>query len=170
MKPTYRMQFKRRRLGKTDYKNRLKLLLSKKPRLVVRKSLKHIRVQIVDFDKIGDKTVLSVCSSALKKFGWNFSCDNTPAAYLTGLMIGKNAKKKGIKEAVLDTGVYVSTTGSRIYAAAKGAVDGGLNVNVGEEVLPTEERIKGTHIASYLEKYKNMPEEFEKVKQKILGD
>ncbi len=169
LKPTYRMPFKRRRIGKTDYKKRLRMLTSKKSRLVVRKSLKYISAQIVNFDKVGDKTVLSVKSDMLKKFGWNFACDNTPAAYLTGLLIGKNAKKKGINEAVLDAGLYVSSVGSRVYAVAKGAVDGGLKVVVGEEVMPSEERIKGTHIAGYLEKFKNMPEEFEKVKQKILG-
>jgi large subunit ribosomal protein L18 len=38
--PTYKMPFRRRREGKTNYTKRLKLLLSRKPRLVVRKSLK----------------------------------------------------------------------------------------------------------------------------------
>ena len=41
--------FKRKRLGITDYKKRLSLLLSNKPRLVIRKSLKHINVQIIEY-------------------------------------------------------------------------------------------------------------------------
>jgi len=164
------MPFKRRRLGKTDYKKRLKLLLSKKPRLVVRKSLKYICIQIVEFAKVGDKTLIAASSEELKKLGWKFAYDNLPAAYLTGLLIGKKAVKKGIKEVVLDISLYPSTAGSKIYAVVKGAIDAGLKVPVEEKVLPKEERIKGLHIASYLEKFKNLPEEFEKTKKKILGE
>jgi large subunit ribosomal protein L18 len=163
------MPFKRRRLGKTDYNRRLKLLLSKKPRLVVRKSLKYIIAQIVEFDKKGDKVMLSVNSKQLKKLGWNFACDNLPAAYLTGLMIGKLSKEKKIPEAILDSGLYPSTKGSKVYATVKGTIDGGLTVPITEEILPTEDRISGKHIASYNENMKNLPEEFEKMKKKILG-
>ena len=169
LSPIYKMPFKRRREGKTDYNKRLKLLSSKRLRLVVRKSLKYIRIQIVDFDVKGDKTLLSVNSKQLKKHGWNFAADNLPAAYLTGLMMGKLAKEKKIPEAILDSGLYPSTKGSKVYAAVKGAIDGGLNVPVTEDILPPEERISGKHIASYKEKMKNLPEEFEKTKKKILG-
>lgn len=170
LSPIYRMPFKRRRLGKTDYRRRLKLLLSKKPRLVIRKSLKYITAQIVEFDKRGDKVLFTVNSKKLKKFGWNFACDNLPAAYLTGLMIGKIAKERKISEAILDSGLYSSTRGSRVYATVKGAIESGLKIPVSEEVLPSEERIVGKHIAEYKDKMKNLPEEFEKVKQKILGE
>jgi large subunit ribosomal protein L18 len=169
LKPTYKMPFKRRRLGKTDYKKRLKLLLSKKPRLVVRKSLKYVQAQIVEFSKEGDKTLVSANSKELKKFGWKFSCDNLPAAYLTGLLIGKKALEKGIKEAILDTGLHASTKENRIYAVVKGALNTGLKVPVDESVLPTEDRIKGLHIANYLEKFKLLPESFEEVRKKIGG-
>jgi large subunit ribosomal protein L18 len=167
--PTYLMPFKRRRRGKTDYRRRLRLLLSKKPRLVVRRSLKYMYAQVLVFDQKGDKTLAAVSSRALKKLGWKFACDNLPAAYLTGLMIGKLSVEKGINEAVLDAGLYSSTKGSRIYAVVKGAIDAGLKVPVSEKVLPTEERIAGKHIAAYLEKFKNMPEEFERIKNSILG-
>ncbi|MCS7106173.1 MAG: 50S ribosomal protein L18 [Candidatus Aenigmarchaeota archaeon] len=170
LKPTYKMPFRRRREGKTDYKRRLKILLSKKPRLVVRKSLKYIRAHVVEFDKKGDKTVAFAFSKELKKFGWNYACDNLPASYLTGLLLGRKALEKGIKEVVLDIGLSPSTKGSRIYACVKGALDAGLKVKVSQEVLPSEERIKGMHIAKYLEKFKNIPEDFEKVRKKILGE
>ena len=98
--PTYKMPFKRRRLGKTDYQQRLQLLTSQKPRLVVRKSLNYISAQIVQFDLKGDKTLLSANSRALKKLGWNFSCDNLPAAYLTGLALGKIAKQNKMEEEI----------------------------------------------------------------------
>ena len=143
LSPTFKMPFRRRREGKTNYKKRLKLLLSKKPRLVVRKSLKYIRAQIVEFDKKGDKTLASAFSRELKKLGWKYACDNLPAAYLTGLLIGKRALEKGISEAVLDMGLYPSTKGSRIYACVKGALDAGLKIPCSEDVLPSEERIKG---------------------------
>ncbi|MEM5790957.1 MAG: 50S ribosomal protein L18 [Candidatus Aenigmatarchaeota archaeon] len=161
--PTYRIQFKRRREGKTDYKRRLKLLSSKKPRLVVRKSLKYIRAQIIEFDKKGDKTIASAFSKELEKFGWKYSFKNLPASYLTGLLIGKRAIEKGVKEAILDIGLYPSTKGSKIYACGKGALDAGLKIPIKEEILPSEERIKGEHIV------KDLPKTFEEIKKKILG-
>ena len=47
-KKTYTVPFRRKREGKTNYKKRLGLLKSKSLRLVVRKSNKHILVQLVD--------------------------------------------------------------------------------------------------------------------------
>ena len=105
----------------------------------------------------------------LKKFGWNYSFKNTPAAYLTGLLIGKMAAKKNIKEAILDIGLHSPTKGSKVFAVAKGAIDAGLKIPMSESVVPSEDRIKGEHIASYLQKFKNLPEKLEEVKQKILG-
>ena len=165
LSPTYKMPFRRRREGKTDYKKRLKLLLSKKPRLVVRRSLKYIIAQIIEFDPKGDKTLVAASSKELKKLGWNFACDNLPAAYLTGLLIAKKAKGK-VKEAILDTGLYRSIKGNRIYAVVKGAIDGGLNVPVDEQMFPNEDRIRGKHI----QKFKDLPEVFGKIKEKILGE
>jgi len=156
------MQFKRRRLGKTDYQRRLKLLSSDKPRLVVRRSLNYITVQIVKSDKKGDNILAGITSKQLKKYNWKFACDNLPAAYLTGLLIGKLSEKK-IKEAILDSGLYQSTKGNRIYAVVKGAKDAGLNISVSEDVLPNEDRIKGKHISDDVEK------EFENVRKKILS-
>ena len=163
------MQFKRRQEGKTDYKNRLELLKSDKPRLVARKSLNYITAQIVAFDKKGDKTILSANSRQLKKIGWNFACDNLPAAYLTGLALGKQAVKNKIEEVILDAGLYRTTKGNRIFAVAKGAIDAGLKINMSEEVLPSTDRISGKHIAAYQSKFKDLPATFEKIKSQILG-
>jgi len=178
------MPFKRRLEGKTDYRKRLKLLLSKKPRLVVRVSNKHVRAQIIEFDPKGDKTLVSATSEELKKFGWNASTKNLPACYLVGLLAGKRALKKKIKEAVLDIGLRRSTKGSRVYAVLKGALDAGLSVPHSEEILPPEDRITGQHIVEYAEKLKGdknrfkkqfskfkpeeLPEMFKKVKEKIM--
>jgi large subunit ribosomal protein L18 len=167
-KPTCKMPFRRRREGKTDYRLRLVLLKSNKPRLVVRRSLNYITAQIVEYHEVGDKTVASASSRQLEGMGWNFAADNTPAAYLTGLLIAKKAAEKGIKSAILDGGLYKSSKGSRIYAVVKGAIDGGLNVPVDEEVLPTKERLNGSHIAA-TGKFKGITEKFEKTKEAILG-
>jgi len=169
LKPTHKMQFRRRRESTTDYKKRLALLKSGKPRLVVRKSLKYIRAQIIGYDKSGDKTVASVVSNELRGLGWKFACDNLPAAYLTGMLIAKKAASKKITEVVLDSGLYTSTKGSRVYAVVKGASDAGLKVPHKADMLPAEDRISGKHIASHNKKFSEMPAEFEKIKQKIMS-
>ena len=168
LSPRYRMPFRRTREGKTDFQNRLQLLKSKNPRLVVRRSLNYITAQIVGFDRKGDKVLLAAYSKQLKKLGWKFACDNTPAAYLTGLAIGAQAVKNNIKEVNLDSGLYTSTKGNRIYAVVKGARDAGLNVPATEEIFPSADRISGKHIAPN-EKFKELPSTFEKIKQTILG-
>ena len=57
--PRYRVPFRRRREGKTNYHKRLALLKSGKPRLVVRKTLNHHVAQIVLYDPKGDRTIVS---------------------------------------------------------------------------------------------------------------
>jgi large subunit ribosomal protein L18 len=167
IKPTRKMQFRRRREGKTDYNKRLSLLKSGKPRIVVRKSLSYITAQIVGYDEKGDKTLAGVNSKVLKDKGWTFACNNIPASYLAGLMLGKIAKEKGIKEAILDIGLYTSTKGAKIYAAVKGVNDAGVYVPFDESVAPSEERITGEHISSYSDKFKDMPKKFKEVKAVI---
>ena len=183
--------FRRRREGKTDYRKRLKLLLSNKPRVVIRKSLKNIVVQITEYDDKGDKVVVSTSSKELeKKYKWKINKGNIPSAYLTGLIAGKKAIAKGLKDVIPDIGIARSTKGSRIYAALKGVIDAGLNVPCSQDVLPLQESLNGYSIAKYAsslkkeneEKYKKMfayylknkkkPEElpkyFEDAKRKIM--
>jgi large subunit ribosomal protein L18 len=159
-----RMQHKRRGLQKTDYKKRLALIKSNKPRLVVRRRLDNMSVQVVNFKNSGDATAASAFSAELAKLGWKGGNGNIPAAYLTGLLAGTRAVQAGIKEAVLDIGLQTNTKGSRIYAALKGAVDAGLSVPHSGEILPSEDRISGKHIQSR----KNIDKEFAEVKEKIL--
>ncbi len=161
-----RMFHKRRRLQKTNYKKRLALLKSGVPRLVVRKSLDNIRVQIIGFEVSGDKTMASAFSAELGGFGWKSGLGNLPAAYLTGLLAGTRAKKAGVKKTVFDLGLQTSTKGSRIYAAVKGAIDAGLSVPHSKEILPSEERISGKHIQDR----KNIEKEFTETKEKILKE
>jgi len=154
------LKFKRRLEEKTNYRKRLGLLKSGKARLVIRKSLSNIMVQIVKYNPKGDETVATAVSMDLKKMGWNRT-GNVPAAYLTGLMAGKMAKEKKVEEAVLDLGLQTSTKGSRIYAALKGVVDAGVSVPHSEEILPSSDRIEGKHISEEVAK------QFQEVKKKI---
>jgi large subunit ribosomal protein L18 len=156
------IKFKRRREDKTNYRKRLALLKSDKTRVVVRKSLSNITIQFVNFINNCDQTVSATTSVELKKLGWTRT-GNVPAAYLTGLIAGKKAKDKKIDEAILDLGLQSKTKGSRLYAALKGVVDAGVNVPHSEEILPSEDRIKGKHISKEVEK------QFEEVKKKIVG-
>ena len=162
MKKNYLTPFKRRRENKTNYRKRLALLKSKKTRLVIRRSLSNISVQFINFVPSGDQTIAEANSTELKKLGW-IRTGNVPASYLTGLLAGKKAKNKKIEEAVLDMCLQISTKGSRIYAALKGVLDSGIKVPCSEEILPSEDRIKGRHISKDLEK------QFEEVKNKIVG-
>ena len=156
--------FKRKKLGKTDYRKRLRLLLANKPRLVVRKSLKNILGQIVEYGDKGDKVILSAHSSELKKYGWEGNKGNIPSSYLVGLLVGTKAKKKDIKELILDMGLQNSVKGSRIYALLKGCIDAGLNIPHSKDILPIEDRIKGKHIEKF------DANKFEEVKNKIMGE
>jgi len=147
-------KLKRRRMKKTDYYQRLELLKSGKLRLVVRKSLNNMLAQIVKYDPKGDKILISAMTKELRKYGW-LGGNNVPAAYLTGLLIGYKAKRLGIKEAILDIGLHRSTKGCKIYALVKGCLDAGLHIPVGEEMIPSEDRILGKHIEEYAKILKN---------------
>jgi len=100
----------------------------------------------------GDKILVAACSKELEKLGWKASNQNTSAAFLTGLLLGKRALTAGVKEAILDIGLRRPSAGARVFAVLKGAVDAGLQVPHDEAVLPSEERIKGEHIALYAKK------------------
>ncbi|MFH2019806.1 MAG: 50S ribosomal protein L18 [archaeon] len=185
-KQIYTMPFRRKREGKTNYKKRLALLKSRKLRLVVRRSNKHIIAQLIKYSDEGDIILHTVHSKSLAKFGWEMNTGNIPSAYLVGLVLGKIAKGS---EAILDLGLQTPVPGSRLYAVSKGAIDGGLIVTYSEKSLPSKERITGKHIADYASKIKNeekfqkifsgyikgkkepekFQEYFEKTKQKILS-
>lgn len=187
-KPT--MEYRRKREGKTDYKARLRILASKKPRMVVRRSLKNTLIQIVEYDERGDRIVASARTTELSKYGWKGGTSNTPAAYLCGLVLGKKALAKKITEAIADIGQHSSVKGGVLYAAIKGAIDAGMKINCAKEMFPSEERITGEHIEKYAKKIKEntsayerqfgdyikrglLPEQlshhFKEVKTKIIG-
>ena len=153
---------RRRRSQKTDFRQRLALVRSGIPRLVIRRSLNNMLCQIIQYGKNGDTVLLAAHSGELKAFGWVISTGNLSAAYLTGLLCATKAKKAGITDAILDAGLARSTKGSRLYAALKGCVDGGLQVPYGTDILPTEDRITGKHIEAYAKLLKTNKDAYEK--------
>ena len=161
------MPFRRRREGRTNYHVRYKLILSKKPRVVVRKSNANTTLQLVIAEQKGDKTLLTVNSRELKNFGFTASLGNLPAAYLTGLLFGKKMLALGIVEGIADIGLHASTQGNRIYAAIRGVVDAGVDVPHGSEIFPDDGRIRGEHIKKYTGS--DIVAQFEAAKEKILG-
>ncbi|MFN3383356.1 MAG: 50S ribosomal protein L18 [Archaeoglobaceae archaeon] len=164
--PRYKVPNRRRREGRTNYRKRLKLLLSKKPRLVVRITNQRVIAQIVEYKPEGDRVIVAIDSAKLCELGWKGDLNNTPAAYLTGLLIGKKALEAGVKEAILDIGLRSPTKGSRVFAVLRGAVEAGLNVPHSEEVVPDDERVLGKHVAEF---YKEHPERFSEYEKRGLS-
>ena len=187
--PRYRVPLKRRRENKTNYHKRKVMVLTKTPRLVIRRSQKYITLQIIEALPQGDQTLLATTSKKLGKYGWKSPSGNIPAAYLTGVMIGQQAQSKGINAVIPDIGLRRASPGSRVFAVIKGARDAGLNVPCGE-MMPDDLRITGQHIASYADtllqtspieyeqrfshyisagiKPQELPTQVEKVKAKII--
>jgi len=163
---TRTISLRRKREGKTNYKQRLAFLKGEEPRLVVRKSLHHLQAQLIEYVPEGDKVLVTAHTKELKAHGYSQSTSNMCAAYLLGALIAKKAKQKKIGSAILDLGLQTKQKGGKLYAVLKGAVDGGLDIPHGEEILPTADRISGKHL--HHSKAKVTQTEFEKAKGALL--
>lgn len=176
----FTVSYRRKREGKTHFKKRLELLKSERVRLVIRRSNTAILVQFVEYQPDGDKVLLTFNSKKLETYGWKFSKSSVPASYLAGFAAGKLALQKKISDAILDLGLQTPLKGSRLYAALKGVVDAGVKVPCSDDIFPSDERIKGQHIATMGDEasrctsyqkakldVKSLPDTFEAVKKKI---
>lgn len=150
-KSNFKIPFRRRREGKTDYAARMKLISYDKSRLVVRLSNAQAIVQIIDYTPEGDITLAAAVSKELPKFGYLGSTSNLSAVYLTGYLAAKRALAAGVDSAILDIGLKSPIKGSKVFAALKGAVDAGLDIPYGDSIIPADERIRGEHVAEYAE-------------------
>lgn len=165
-----RIKKKRRMQGKTDYRARIALLKGRKPRIVVRKTNRYIIVQYVTSEDAQDRVLYYVNSKELLNYGWpkemQGSLKSLPACYLTGKLLAERIKKKGEKdiEAVLDIGLIRNIPKSRVYAALKGLIDGGIDIPCKKESLPEESRIKGSHLK------KDVSKIFDKIKENIENE
>jgi large subunit ribosomal protein L5e len=174
-----------------------------KYRLVVRFTCKDIICQICSSLIDGDKVMASAYSHELTKYGIPLGLTNYSAAYATGLLVARrllqslkldtkfvgNTNIDGADynvgdhtphpfTALLDVGLARTSTGARVFAAMKGACDGGINVPhsdrrfVGykkagkEESLDTKvlrKYIFGGHVADYMRDLKDKnPVRFDK--------
>jgi large subunit ribosomal protein L5e len=184
----FQTKLERRRNCKTDYYARKRLVTQDKNkynspryRLVVRVTNRDVICQIVYSKIIGDVVLAAAYAHELPLFGASVGLTNYAACYATGLLVARRVLTKlkldkhytGLAaptgenvprafKALMDVGLARTTTGARIFAALKGAVDGGLNVphstsrfagykkDKGE--LDTEvnrKRIFGVHVAEY---------------------
>jgi large subunit ribosomal protein L5e len=97
----YQTKYKRRRVGKTDYYARKRLITQAKNkynapkyRLVVRFTNRDIIMQIVTSEITGDKVFCAAYSHELRAYGIEHGLTNWAAAYCTGLLIARRVLKK----------------------------------------------------------------------------
>jgi large subunit ribosomal protein L18 len=149
--PNYRVAFRRRREGKTDYRQRLRLVKSEVPRAVVRFTNRRVLVAVEAFDPAGDRVVGAAESPELTEVGFpEKSLTSTPAAYLTGYLAGLRVVAAGESEAVLDAGLLRPTRGGRLLGALQGLLDAGLEIPHGDAGMPPKERLSGAHLKAPL--------------------
>ncbi len=191
MKPSHVQLLRRRREGVTDYRSRKKAITSQKPLLVIRFSNRNVSSQFVKPAVAGDVVLSWAHSEELAKLGWRGSAKSTPACYLLGMLAGKKAAKKGVKEAVLYNGLVPFVKGGRVAAFIQGVREAGVVLPVGEEALPAADRATGKVIAAFAAKLaaedqaayqktysgflksgfkpEDYPAEFEKARAAIMG-
>ncbi|MFO7793654.1 MAG: 50S ribosomal protein L18 [Candidatus Nanohaloarchaea archaeon] len=161
----FKVPHKRRRNQETDYEQRLNLLKSDSPRVVVRTSNKHTKAHISYYNRDGDENTDFTSTEELEQYGWDQNTGNLPSAYLAGYLLGMKTDED---KAILDLGLRESKEGGRIYAAVKGMNDAGLEVPAGEKAYPEESRIRGEHIKEIRDE--DVPENFEETKEEIEGE
>ena len=160
--PNYRVPFRRRREGKTDYRTRLRLVKSETPRAVVRFTNRRVLVAVEEFDPEGDRVLASAESPELTEAGFPAaSLTSTPAAYLTGYLAGLRLVAAGESEAVLDAGLLRPTRGGRLLGALQGLLDAGVEIPHGDAGMPSKERLSGAHLKTPL------PEKLEAYRDRV---
>ena len=141
---------RRRKENKTDYVKRIGLLKGGVPRVVFRKTNRYLVAQYVTSKEAQDKIEVGITSKDLLEHGWpkesQGSLKSIPAAYLTGLLFGKQILGKKLKLPVVDTGMIRILHKNKIFGFLKGLKDSGLNIKCEEENYPDENRIKGKHL------------------------
>lgn len=187
---------------------------SNKYRFVVRFTNKRVIAQVIFSTIVGDHVLCAADSTELKRFGVPVGLKNYSAAYATGLLLARRLLKqvnldatyKGAEKltgeayhveeeedeerrpfkALLDVGLVRTTTGHRVFAALKGAVDGGLHIPHSEKrfhgfsgELKAESlkaRVLGEHVAEYMASLKSeSPDSFERqfssyIKNKVTAE
>jgi len=161
-----------------------------KNRMIVRISNKDVTAQIAYARIEGDVVISAAYSHELPKYGVNCGLTNYASCYCTGLLLARRTlatfnladKYEGQVEADgemysvedaetgpgafrahLDVGLARTTTGAKVFAVMKGAVDGGIDVPHSEKRFPgfdaesgelnaevLKDHIFGKHVANYM--------------------
>ena len=133
---------------KTDYAKRIKLLKSRNPRVVFRRTNKYIIAQYVESEEAKDKVKIGVSSKILLKYGWNKEAEGSlksiTSSYLTGLLFGRKIKE--MPEPIVDIGMHRNLHKSKIFGFIKGLIDAGIKIKCKKEAFPSEDRIHGKHL------------------------
>ncbi|MBI4116689.1 50S ribosomal protein L18 [Candidatus Pacearchaeota archaeon] len=152
---------RRRQENKTDYQKRMRILKGNLPRVVFRKTNRHIISEYVVSDETKDRAEIGVTSKNLLKYGWpekfKGSLKSIPASYLTGFLIGKKIIKGKKETPIVDLGMTRNIHKSKAFAFLNGLVDAGLKIKHDKKTFPEEDRIKG----------KNLKEDFSKTFESI---
>jgi len=97
----YQVKFRRRREGRTDYRQRKRLVCqdknkyqSPKYRLVVRFTNKFVICQVVYSLIDGDRVLAQATSAELERYGLACGLKNYAAAYCTGLLVARRLLQK----------------------------------------------------------------------------
>lgn len=97
----FQVKYRRRREGKTDYRQRHKLITqdknkynSHKYRLAVRFTNKYVLCQVIYAEIDGDKVFCEASSRELPRYGLPVGLKNYAAAYATGLLLARRLLKK----------------------------------------------------------------------------
>jgi len=148
---------------------------SPKYRFVVRVTNRDVVCQIVYARIVGDFVMTAAYSHELPRFGLPVGLTNYAACYATGLLLARRllknlkldtqyeGKTKADGElfsvepiedgprpfyALLDVGLARTTTGARMFACLKGALDGGLNIPHSETRFRGYDQEKGKYDAA----------------------
>jgi large subunit ribosomal protein L18 len=143
---------KRIRTHKTNYRKRQALLISKQNFVTIKITNQNLVAQVLKPEISGDRVKVSTHSRELRRHGWKGSLNSLPACFLVGILLGRKALEKGVKNAILYIGNKPFT--SRVAACAKGIVHAGVNIPISSESFPSEHRLNGQHIANYATKLK----------------
>lgn len=113
-----KIKIKHQQMKRRSHRTRAKIKgTSNKPRLSVKRSLKHIYAQIIN--DVTGKTLVAASDMEIKK-----KQKPIEVAKEVGLLIGSKAKKAGIDEIVFDRGSYKYH--GRVASLADGARESGL--------------------------------------------
>ncbi|MBI2045033.1 50S ribosomal protein L18 [Candidatus Pacearchaeota archaeon] len=155
---------RRRRANKTDYAKRIRLLKSRTPRVVFRKTNRYLIAQYVSSNEAQDSVSVNLNSKILSKYGWpkeaSSSIKSMPAAYFIGAVMGSAINEKKLKTPIIDFGMHMVTDKGKLFAFIKGLIDSGVKIECDSKNFPSKERLSGEHLT------KKIP--FEKIKSSII--